>query len=84
MAMSGSLQVRKEVSLLPELPLYWRAQRLPMGLDRGTALLLTGDAAQPAKTPKGEERVSVCPAVLKQRHGVTGHFPGRVPRRRQS
>lgn len=52
MAMSGSLQVRKEVSLLPELPLYWRAQRLPMGLDRGTAFLLTGGAAQPAKTPK--------------------------------
>lgn len=52
MAMSVSLQVRKEVSVLPELPLYWRAHRLPMGLDRGTAPLLAGGAVQPAKTPK--------------------------------
>lgn len=79
-----ALQIRKKVSVLLELPIYCRAQRLPMGWDRGTSPLVTKGSAQSVKTPKERrERVNLTILLDCSRgdNEATGHFSGTVPSR---
>lgn len=81
-----ALQIRKEASVLLELPIYWRAQRLPMGWDRGTSPLVTKGSAQSVKTPKERrERVNLTILLDCSRgdNEAMGHFSGAVPSRKK-